>query len=108
MNCTKCGGKTQVIDSRDRRGGDIWYRRRRCTICKYTFATHEIPCASTIEGETLGSAAEAARLAAAALENIAKAHEQLERLAPIVEEPRRDPLQPGRFKAKKKPAWTVV
>lgn len=42
MRCPKCGGDTQVIDSRpdEKHGWYIW-RRRRCYDCTYRFTTEE-------------------------------------------------------------------
>lgn len=43
MRCPKCRSpKTLVIDSRPQDGKTWIFRRRRCDICKYTFATMEI------------------------------------------------------------------
>ena len=41
MECRKCNGKTQVIDSR-RAGGNSWRRRRSCPTCGYRFSTKEV------------------------------------------------------------------
>lgn len=46
LPCTKCGGKTTVIDTRSRsfnRGNQV-YRRRRCldANCKHRFSTVEL------------------------------------------------------------------
>jgi transcriptional regulator NrdR family protein len=41
-NCPKCGKATFVHDTRLRRAGSV-YRRRRCTSCDHRFATIELP-----------------------------------------------------------------
>jgi transcriptional regulator NrdR family protein len=41
MECPKCDGKTQVIDSRAA-GGRSWRRRRSCPACGFRFSTKEI------------------------------------------------------------------
>jgi len=44
MRCPKCGGDTQVIDSRpDPKRGWYIYRRRRCWHCQHRFSTEERP-----------------------------------------------------------------
>jgi transposase-like protein len=42
MKCPKCGEATEVRDSRPRRGGFDWFRRRRCTGCDFRFSTREV------------------------------------------------------------------
>ena len=39
MKCPQCGGKTAVINTRDK--GDF-YRRRKCLDCGHRFSTHEV------------------------------------------------------------------
>ena len=41
MNCTKCGKKTKVIDSRTTQKRGV-KRRRECVRCKHRFTTHEM------------------------------------------------------------------
>ncbi len=40
LRCPKCGGDTQVVDSREGPFG-CWRRKRRCVLCKYRFGTTE-------------------------------------------------------------------
>jgi transposase-like protein len=42
MKCPMCGEATEVRDSRPRRGGFDWHRRRRCTGCDFRFSTREV------------------------------------------------------------------
>lgn len=42
MRCPRCKGKLKTIDSRERDGGLITWRRRECTKCMYRFSTQEI------------------------------------------------------------------
>lgn len=41
MICPYCGGRTLVIDSRNRKKQNYIYRRRRCAECSITFGTQE-------------------------------------------------------------------
>ena len=41
VECPKCDGKTQVIDSRAA-GGHSWRRRRSCPTCGFRFSTKEV------------------------------------------------------------------
>lgn len=41
MFCIKCHNLTQVINSRPSKKNPSIWRRRRCSICKYTFTTRE-------------------------------------------------------------------
>lgn len=41
MNCTECGGRTKVLESRMVSEG--WLRRRReCLVCEHRFTTREV------------------------------------------------------------------
>lgn len=41
MVCYKCGGETEVFNSRNqKRNNQIW-RRRKCKTCNFSFTTHE-------------------------------------------------------------------
>lgn len=42
MNCEKCGGASEVADSRKRNSGYI-RRRRQCKACGHRFTTIELP-----------------------------------------------------------------
>ena len=39
MNCTKCGNKTEIIDT-EKYSMFVW-RRRRCMTCNHRMSTHE-------------------------------------------------------------------
>ena len=43
MDCTKCGGKTQVIDSRAVTRYGFIRRRRACLECSFRISTYEVP-----------------------------------------------------------------
>lgn len=40
MNCPKCMGKTAVLDTRERKTGDV-YRRHECLACRHRYTTVE-------------------------------------------------------------------
>lgn len=41
MNCQKCKGETDVIDSRPIQEGEAVRRRRKCQTCEHRFTTYE-------------------------------------------------------------------
>lgn len=78
MNCQKCQGDTQVVDSRTIKTGTRIRRRRRCVVCQHSFTTYELA-----RGDVDADCIDLAMLAAAIessislMERLKKIHQQL-------------------------------